>query len=254
VTTHAITRRPGPDAARGLTSAGLGEPDWGLLLRQHGDYVEHLKRLGLEVIELDALQAHPDAYFVEDPAIVAPGFAVITIPGAPSRRGEQASLEKVLKAYREIEHITPPGTVDGGDVLMAGSHFFVGVSARTNAEGARQLGAILERRGHSWTAVTVKSGLHLKSDVNSLGHDTLLLTPAFETRPEFQAYAKIVVPEQEAYAANSLLVNERLFVPRGFPETLNILQGAGYDVTELDMSEVQKMDGGLTCLSLRFTQ
>lgn len=250
--THAITRRPGTDFADGLTTSDLGEPDFGLIIQQHDGYVEALRKHGLNVIELSALEGHPDAYFVEDPAIVAPKVAVLTIPGAPSRQGEQQSLGAVLEEYRPIERITPPGTVDGGDVLMVGKHFFVGISARTNSEGARQLGAILEHHGHSWSAITVGSGLHLKSDVNYIGDNTVLLTPEFAGREEFGAFDKIVLDEQETYAANSMLINDCLFVPRGFPDTLGKLAQRGYDTVELDTSEVQKMDGGLTCMSLRF--
>ena len=250
--THAITRKPGPDFADGVTSAGLGTPDYDLILRQHDDYVAALKQLGLTVLELEPLAGHPDAYFVEDPAIVTPVVAVITIPGASSRQGEQESLAPILEDYRQIERIRSPGTVDGGDVLMVGNHFFIGISARTNAEGARQLGEILRRHGHSWSTVAVENGLHLKSDVNHVGEDALLLTPAFEHRDEFDGFEKIILSEREAYAANSMLINERLFVPRGFPDTLGKLERSGFTVTELDTSEVQKMDGGLTCMSLRF--
>lgn len=251
--THAITRKPGPDFADGLTTASLGRPDFELIVQQHAAYVKTLKRLGLEVIELEALAGHPDAYFVEDPAIVTPEVAVITVPGARERQGEQDSLASVLQDFRTVERIRPPGTVDGGDVLMIGNHFFVGVSARTNADGARQLGEILERHGHDWTAVPVRGGLHLKSDVNHVGKHTLLITAEFEHREEFGGFDKIVLTQQEAYAANSLLINDRLLVPEGFPKTRRALEERGFDVTVLDISEVQKMDGGLTCMSLRFS-
>jgi len=250
--TYAITRKPGSDFAAGQTTAGLGAPDFSLILQQHGDYVDALKSRGLTVVELNSLPGHPDAYFVEDPAIVAPSVAVITIPGAPSRQGEQESLESALKPYRSIERIQSPGTVDGGDILMVGNHFFIGVSARTNAEGARQLGEILERHGNTFTRVPVTNGLHLKSDVNYVGDNTLLLTPGFQHREEFSGFDKIVLDERETYAANSMLINDCLFVPRGFPNTSARLEQKGYDVVEMDTSEVQKMDGGLTCMSLRF--
>lgn len=250
--THAITRKPGPNFADGLTTAGLGRPDHGLIVQQHDAYVCALKNRGLFVIELDALDAYPDAYFVEDAAIVAPDVAVITIPGAPSRRGEQQSLEEILQAHRKIERIAYPGTVDGGDVLMVGNRFFIGVSGRTNAEGARQLGEILARYGHTCTTVAVKHGLHLKSDVNYIGNNTLLTTFAFETTSEFQNFKKITLSKQESYAANSMLINDCLFVPEGYPDALSTLQRTGYDVIELDVSEVRKMDGGLTCMSLRY--
>ena len=250
--THAITRKPGANFADGLTQGNLGAPDFELITQQHAAYVEVLKLRGLTVTELEPVDAHPDGYFVEDPAIVTPKVAIITIPGAPARRGEQESLEEVLCKFRPTAHITPPGTVDGGDILMVGNHFFIGISARTNAEGARQLGVVLERYGHAWTTVDVQNGLHLKSDVNYIGDNTLLLTPGFAHRKEFKDFERIILNADETYAANTLLLNDCLIVPRGFPDTLGKMRHTGHDIVELDVSEVQKMDGGLTCMSIRF--
>ena len=145
-----------------------------------------------------------------------------------------------------------PGTVDGGDVLAADNHYFIGISERTNSTGANQLGEILRHHGYSWSTIVVGAGLHLKSDVNYLGNNVLLCTSRFADHAEFAGYEKIVVQDEEAYAANTLLINEHLLTPAGFPETFKKLDDAGYDVIELDVSEVRKMDGGLTCMSLRF--
>ena len=250
--TRAIARLPGPDAAAGLTTAGLGRPDPSLLLKQHSAYVETLRRLGLEVEVLPAAPGFPDAYFIEDAAVVTPEAAVITRPGAPSRRGETVSVESALARYRPLHRIELPGTLDGGDVLAAGGRFFIGLSARTNEDGARQLGAILASFGHSWTAVPVESGLHLKSSVNALGDRTVVLASGFPTKELFRGYDRIVLDPGDDYAANTLWINGTLLVPKGFPRALEKLSGRGLPVIEVDTSEMRKMDGGLTCLSLRF--
>ena len=250
--TRAIARKPGPEFADGLTTSELGRPDFTLMLAQHGAYLAVLRQLGLEVEVLEALPGHPDAYFVEDVAVVTPDVAVITRPGAPERRGEEEGMAGVLGRYRPVARILAPGTVDGGDVLMVGRHFFVGISQRTNLEGAQALGGILERHGCTWTPVAVAAGLHLKSSVNWAGEDTLLLSRAFMDRPEFRGYRRLVVEPGEEYAGNTLWVNGHLLVPEGFPRTLAQLEALGLPIHRVDTSEARKMDGGLTCMSLRF--
>ncbi len=250
--THAIVRKPAPNFSRGLTTSLLGKPSYELIQKQHDAYVETLWEMGLEVLTLDPLPDFPDAYFVEDTAVVTPEVAVMTIPGAASRQGEQSSVEPVLSQFRKIENIQAPGTVDGGDICMAGDHFFIGISDRTNSEGARQLGAILESHGYPWDSVPVGAGLHLKSSINYVGKNTLLLTAPFQNLDFFASYAKIVLDETETYAANTLWVNDSLIMPKGFPATRKQLSTLKLPIVELDVSEVAKMDGGLTCLSLRF--
>ena len=250
--TYAITRQPGVNFANGLTQADLGRPSYSLISLQHAAYVDTLKGLGLTVTEMEPLRDYPDAYFIEDPALVTPDVAILTIPGAPSRQGEQNSLAPVLQLYRELVHIQPPGTVDGGDILMAGNEIFVGLSARTNSNGAQQLSEILNKHGYRLTPIAIEGGLHLKSDVNYIGDNTLLLTRGFAQLAEFDRYDKIVLKDEESYAANTLLINGCLITPKGFPDTHKKIEQTGYDVVELDVSEMQKMDGGLTCLSLRF--
>ncbi len=196
--------------------------------------------------------AYPDAYFVEDPAILTLELAILTRPGAPSRQGEETSLESVLKEYRPIAHIIPPGTVEGGDVLCVEDHFFIGLSERTNREGAAQLTTLLEAAGYTAVTIPVSSGLHLKSSVNYVGNNTLLVTPPLADHPAFTEYEKILLEPGEEYSANTLLVNGTLLMPKGFPKTHSSLSRLGMTIIELDVSEVQKMDGGLTCMSLRF--
>ncbi len=249
---HALTRLPGPDFADGLTTAGLGIPDHALMLRQHAEYVAALRRLGVAVEVLDPLPGYPDAHFVEDVAVVTYDLAVLTRPGADSRRGEVAAIEPFLGARRRLARIEEPGRLDGGDVMHVGRSYFVGLSERTNEEGAAQLCRILADEDFSCVMVPVGEGLHLKSGVNHAAWDTLLLTEDFIDLPQFRDYDKILVPAEESYAANTLLLNGTILTPAGFPRTRAELQKLDLPVVELDMSEARKMDGGLTCLSLRY--
>ena len=249
---YAITRRPAKSFDRGITTSDLGVPDYELALKQHTVYVETLRSIGLDVIELDPLPDYPDAQFVEDTAVVTAEVAVITNPGAPPRRGEEKSIAEVLLQYRQIEYIQSPATVDGGDVLMIGKHFFIGVSERTNPEGAEQLGRILGKYDKTWTTLQVGVGLHFKSSVNYVGRNSIIVTPDFAYHEALNGYSKIVVDQKEEYSANTLWLNDHLLLPGGFPNTKAKLESLELPIIELDVSEMQKMDGGLTCLSIRF--
>jgi dimethylargininase len=250
--THAITRRPGETMAAGLTTSTLGSPDYKKALDQFDAYVAVLRSCGISVTVLDPLAGYPDAHFVEDTAVVTPELAIITNPGAASRKGEVPSIAAALEPFRKTVWIDPPGTIDGGDVLTVGSHFFIGLSERTNPAGARQLGEAVAGLGYTWTSVPVAAGLHFKSSVNVIGKQTLLATEAFANHPALADFDRIVVLPQEAYAGNTLRVNDHLIMPAGFPDTHKKLQVMGIPIVELNMSEFRKMDGGLTCLSLRF--
>jgi dimethylargininase len=250
--TYAITRKPGKNFAQGLTTANTGPPSYALIIQQHRAYVETLKSIGLKIIELDAQPDYPDAHFVEDTAVVTPKVAIITNPGAKSRQGEEATIAEILTPYRSIEHIQAPGTLDGGDVLMIGNHFFIGISERTNSHGAGQLGKILGKYGNTWTTLQVSAGLHFKSSVNYAGHNTLLVTEGFAAHKALSEYNKIIVSQAEEYAANVLWINDHLLIPKGFPDIKTKLKALDLNIIELDVSEMRKMDGGLTCLSIRF--
>lgn len=252
--THAIVRKPGANCGRGLTSAALGAADPDRLLEQHQQYVRSLIALGLEVIQLPPINRFPDAYFVEDTAIICANAGVITIPGAQQRRGEAQAMATVLSQFLPVSQIKDPGRIDGGDVLQAGNHFFIGLSQRTNKEGARQLGRMLESFGHTWCTVAVGEGLHLKSSVNYLGQRTMVMTPDLASGNRFQDYAQIVLDPADAYAANSLRVNDHILMPAGFPRAKEQLATMGLSVLELAVDEIRKMDGGLTCMSLRFNR
>jgi len=250
--TRAVTRRPADTLGRGLTTSDLGPPDPGLALEQFERYVAALEDCGLEVTILDPLPELPDAHFVEDAAVVTPEVAVITRPGAEVRRDEAEQLAPVLAAHRELVRIETPGTLDGGDVLIVGDQVLIGISERTNGAGAHQLGEILGAHGYAWRAVPVEAGLHLKSDVNQVDDGTLLLSAGFAGLEVLEEFTRIVVPEGEEYACNTLLVNGRLLTPAGYPATRRRLEDLGLEIVELDVGEFRKMDGGLTCLSLRF--
>jgi len=251
--THAITRKPGENFSQGLTTTFDSEPaDYELMLKQHEAYLEALSAAGLKVIVLDPQPDYPDAHFVEDTAVVTPDVAVISNPGAQARRGEEKSIAPVLAEFRKIERIQAPGTLDGGDVLQVGSHFFIGLSDRTNPEGAAQLGRILQAYGNTWTTITVGAGLHFKSSVNYVGQNTLLVTSDFAAQQQLREYDQLVPDHAESYAANTLLVNEHLLIPAGFPNICRKLERLGLKMIELNVSEVRKMDGGLTCMSIRF--
>jgi len=250
---RAIVRRPDERIGDGITTADLGAPDPVLALRQHGAYVQHFQDQGIDVVELDPLPDYPDGHFVEDTAVIFPDFAVLARPGADRRRGEAAEIEPELHRFREVvEPIEPPGTLDGGDVLRIGRRLFIGLSARTNREGARQLGRIVARHGYDWECIDVGAGLHLKSSVNVAAEETVLVTRELAEHSSFLPFRRIVVPEGEEYAANVLCVGNTLLVPNRFPRTRGALEDAGLATAAIGMSEFRKMDGGLTCLSLRF--
>jgi dimethylargininase len=161
-------------------------------------------------------------------------------------------MAPVLAGHRDLAHIEPPGTLDGGDVLIVGDRVLIGISGRTNAAGAHQLGGILGAHGYDCRPVPVDAGLHLKSGVNYVGDGVLLLTAGFAAQQALAGFERIVVVEDETYACNTLLANGRLLTPAGFPATRRRLGDLGREIVELDASEFRKMDGGLTCLSLRF--
>jgi dimethylargininase len=243
--TQAICRKPGPDAGQGLA-------DPVLLLDQHAAQMAVLERLGLAVRVLDALPGHPDAYRIEDVALVFPELAVLTHPGARPRRGEEWALEPLLAASRPLARIQPPGTLDGGDVLVAGRIVLVGRSVRTNGYGATQLENLLAPHGYAVVPVPVGSGPRFKTSVSGLGEDRLLVAPAFAERPELAGFRRLVVDPAEAGAVNALWINGTLLVPAGFPRTRALLGTLGLPVLELEWSEVRKTGGGLSSLSLRF--
>ncbi|HOX31476.1 MAG TPA: arginine deiminase family protein [Spirochaetales bacterium] len=252
--TKAIVRRPAKSLVQGITSnPQLGKPDYDKALRQHDAYIAALEKCGVAVKVLPALEAYPDSCFMEDVALCTRKFALVTNPGAPSRRGEIEGIAEVLAGYfADIDRIRAPGTLEGGDVMMVGDRFYVGLSARTNAEGARQLVAALEKRGLSGQGVDMREMLHLKTGLSYLEEGFLLVAGEFLAAPEFASFKRIEVAPEESYAANCIRVNEHVLVPSGFPKTEARIREAGLSVILVDTSEYRKLDGGLSCLSLRF--
>lgn len=248
--TRAIVRRPGRNFANGISTSNLGKPDSGKALEQHSAYCEALIKCGVELTVLDADERYPDGCFVEDTAVVNSRVKVISRPGAATRRGEEEAIARVLAGYGPTESIIAPGTLEGGDILRAENHYFIGISERTNREGAEQLSAILSQHGFTTSFIRVEAGLHLKSDIAYLGDGNFISTPVFAhvTQPA----NTIILDPEEYYSANCLRVNDYLLFAKGFPKSKKKILGLGYSIIELDMSEFRKMDGGLTCLSLLF--
>lgn len=250
---QAIVRRPGESLVNGITTAGLGQPEYQLALKQHDAYIEALETCGLSVTVMEAEEDYPDGMFVEDVALVMPGLAVVTRPGADSRRGETVTMQTQLKQFfNQIEIIEAPGTVDAGDIMMVGKHFYIGLSERTNAAGAEQMIGHLRKHGYDGSTVTISEGLHFKSSVSYLENNNIVVTGELVEKSELASFNPVVITTEDAYSANSVWVNDRVLVPTDYPATGEKIQAAGYEIIELDVSEFRKLDGGLSCLSLRF--
>ena len=251
---NAIVRRPGRSLVNGITSAPeLGKPDYGLAIKQHDAYIEALKSCGVGVTVLKADERFPDSCFVEDVAVCTRKFAVITNPGASSRKGEEIEIIEVIKKYyNDIEYIEKPGTLEGGDVMMVKDHFYIGLSKRTNREGAEQLIKVLGKYGMSGSIVEMLEMLHLKSGLAYLEDNVLLVTGEYINNLEFKKFNKIMIDEEETYSANCIRVNDYVLVPAGYPKTKEKIEAVGFKVIVVDTSEYRKVNGGLSCLSLRF--
>lgn len=250
---NTIVKIPSESYVNGLTTSDLGRPNLEIALEQHQAYIEALKKCGTKVTILTGNIEYPDSTFVEDTAVLTPNFAVISNPGALSRNGEIHDMEPVIKSFYEtIYYIKAPGTLDGGDILQIEDHFYIGISARTNHDGAEQLKQILESEGYKGTIIELEKFFHLKTGITYLGNQTIVVAGEFIDHPEFNKYQKIVVPPEEEYAANCIRVNDYVIIPAGYPVTKQKINDAGYQTIELGMSEFRKLDGGLSCLSLRF--
>jgi dimethylargininase len=250
--TRAIVRAVPETIDAGITSANLGKPDYERACEQHARYVGALERCGLEVTVLGADERYPDSVFIEDTAVVTDRCAIIARPGAPARRGEVREVEEALsKHYENIERIVSPGTLDGGDVLQVGDHFYIGLTRRTNREGAEQLSALLHRYDFGASLVDVRRFLHLKTGVAYLGGNDLVVAGELVENHGFEGFDKIVVAPGEGYCANCIRLDEHVLIAGGFEETKKKIAGRGYEIIELEMSEFRKVDGGLSCLSLR---
>lgn len=252
---NAIVRTPSSSLIQGLTSSShLGTPNYQLALTQHQNYIHALTTCGVEVTTLPAIDAYPDACFVEDTALLTQQFALLTRPGAPSRQGEVKEIKETITHFfkNRISQITDPGTLEAGDVLQIESHFFIGLSERTNLEGAQQMMAEVSQRGYTASTIELKHYLHLKTGVSYLAQNIILVSGELIGHPALNEFKQIIVPREEEYAANCIMVNGTVLLPQGYPHTKAQIIQSGFPVIEIDVSEFRKIDGGLSCLSLRF--
>ena len=224
-----------------------------LAREQHHKYVKALAELGCKVVTLPADAAFPDSVFVEDSAIVLEELAVIARPGVISRQGETAAIARALSVYRPLASIEPPGTLEGGDVLRLGKIVYVGLSGRSNPEGIEQLRSLIAPHGYVVKPVEVQGCLHLKSAMTQVGPQTLLINSAWVKGFYFEGVDFVEVDPEEPYGANALLVNGIVIYPASFPRTRQRLEARGIVVRTVDVAELQKAEGAVTCCSVIFT-
>ncbi|WP_419418400.1 dimethylarginine dimethylaminohydrolase family protein [Legionella sp. D16C41] len=251
---NVIVRTPATSLIHGLTSQTTSSPDYAQALVQHQHYINALKKGGTEVTILPAIAEYPDACFVEDVALLTEKIAILTRPGALTRQGEVALIEPCIKSFYQdkITSINAPGTLEAGDILRVNNHFYIGLSKRTNQEGATQLAAILTAYGYTSSTIELKEYLHLKTGVSYLGEGYLLVAGELIDHPAFSSFKQIKVLPEETYAANTITINNTILMPSGFSITSKAVEALGFNICPLAMSEFQKIDGGLSCLSLRF--
>ncbi|MFM6950973.1 MAG: arginine deiminase family protein [Novosphingobium sp.] len=250
---RAISRRPGASVVKGLRAGGGPDPSLEGVLAEHAAYVAALEAAGVAVTLLDPLEDFPDAIFVEDPALVFPDCAILLNPGAESRVGEGAYLRPALEAMFDQVLDLPEGYADGGDVLAMDGAVYIGLSARTDRTGAQALARLLESTGRrAVVAETPASVLHLKTASSIVDEETILATRELAASGVYDGYRVLVIPEGEEAGANVLRVNDTILAGRRFPRILDLLDSHGAKVTLLENSEIEKIDAGFTCMSLRW--
>jgi len=254
--TNAIVRAPGTSVSNGLRTNGGTDPDAVRFRHQHCLYVDALVRAGLGVTELAPLEAFPDSVFVEDAALCLAGCAIVLRPGAASRAGESAALRPDLAvAGLRVLELADTGKIDGGDVLVTEGDVFVGLSTRTDAGGVEALAEVVEPLGYKVRGVaTPGSILHFKSDCGLLDSTTIFATERLAATGCFDGYDVVVAPSGEEGAANLIRINNAVLVAEGFPVTAALLADRGYLVEVVAVDEAAKIDGGLSCMSLRFSR
>lgn len=220
--------------------------------RQHAQYEAALKALGLAVLSLPELPELADSVFVEDTALVLDECAVVTRPGAESRRPETETIARVLAPHRKLVHIEAPARIDGGDILRVGKKIYVGLSTRSDTNAVEQMQDYLDPYGYQLHAVPVTGCLHLKSAVTQVAEDVLLINPAWADKNDFDGVKFIEIEPSEEYAANALLIGEAVIYPASFPKTRQRLEAAGIRLITVEADELAKAEGALTCCSLIF--
>ena len=253
--THALCRSPARSVTDGLRAVDMGAPDPDLFLAEHAAYVAALRAAGAEVTVLPAQEAFPDSCFIEDPALCLKGVAILLRPGAPSRLGEAAALRPDLKRHLSaVVELPPGGFVDGGDILCSDDEVMVGLSARTDAGGVAALRPLVEELGYRLRLVdTPPEILHFKTESSLLDAETVLATPRLAATGCFAGYRVIETAEGEDAAANAIRFNDPVMLSKGHPRTAARLRAAGFDVVELPTTQAALVDGGLSCLSLRYS-
>lgn len=253
--THAICRLPSRSLVDGLRAVDTGQPDYGVFVKNHSDYVETLKSTGAEVMVLEALEDFPDSVFIEDAVLCLPHGAVIMRPGAPSRLGEAEIIKSTISnIYKRVEQIQGPGFIEGGDILVTEREVLVGRSARTDEAGIEELESIVAQWGYRLREVNTPKGvLHFKTDCSLLDENTILSTKRLAQSGCFDGYNIIYTTDGEEACANTIRFNDYVIMPDGFPKTEKKLLDNGYKVKKIGNTEAAKLDGGMSCLSLRFT-
>lgn len=253
--THAISRTPALSITQGLRAADKGNPDPATFLAEHRAYVDALRATGAEVTVLDSLEDFPDSVFVEDAALCVGGKAIALRPGAPSRFGETAAIRPALEAtIGDVIDLDGEGFVDGGDILVTENEALVGLSARTDVAGCAALEPILASLGYGLRQVnTPPEILHFKTECGLLDGETIFSTRALAATGCFDGYRVIEAPEGEEAVANLIRFNDTVFISSGYPRTRELLVNQGYKVVDLATGEAAKVDGGLSCMSLRFS-
>lgn len=227
--------------------------DFGLAQQQHRDYQSALSSLGCEVVVVPAPPGLADSVFIEDTALVLDDIAVMLRPGVASRQPEVAGVAEVLQQYKPLKAIEPPGTIDGGDLLRVGNRIFAGLSTRSNQSGIQQLRDIVSDFGMTVETVETTKCLHLKSAVSEVAPGTLLINTDWISSLAFKDFEMIPVDKEETHAANALRIGKNLIYPSSFPRTMDVLVNRGIDVVPVDLTELQKAEGAVTCCSLIFS-
>jgi len=247
---RAVVRAPGKKYCECISShPQISSLNLEKAIKQHNEYCQVLSDLGIEIIRLMPDDLNPDSCFVEDTAVIFQNKAFMTRPFPESRRPEIESIEEILKQYMPVKRATSPATIEGGDVIHLPNHLISGITQRTNLEGVQQMGSYLET---NVMTIADSSIIHLKSHVTYLANNQVLCSSKYANHPILNEFVKLLVPENESYAANSLTVDESVLLPEGNPETKKMIKNAGFDVITLDMSEFEKCEGALTCISLLF--
>lgn len=253
--TNALVRAPACSVVHGLSTQRGPRPTFELIVGEHAQYVDMLKACGLSVEVLPPLKPYPDSIFVEDPALVFGEGAILLRPGAPSRYGEVKEIEDILRLRFGQVLSMQEGFADGGDMLLTPTGMIIGLSSRTDRAGATELARLLEQLGISSRIVNTPSDtLHLKSDCSLIAGDHVLCTAGLGASEIFSGFRKLVVPDEEKRAANSLRLNDTILVGDAFPRTVGLLLRAGYAVRTLPINGIGKLDAGLSCMSLRWQQ